>query len=57
MLGEDLIDKVTIEQRPTGSKGASQVDIWRKYGLGRRNSNCQGYVAKLSRMSKRESGR
>ena len=57
MLRKDVTYKVTIEQRPKGCEGASQVDIWRTHILGRSNDNCKGWVAKLSKMSKKESSR
>lgn len=45
-----------MNRDPKGAEKASQVDIWRKHVLGR-TGNCKGYVDKLSRMSKRESGK
>lgn len=39
MLKKDGTYKVTIEQRPKGCEGTSNVVIWRTHVLGRRNNN------------------
>lgn len=44
MVGEDLTEEVTFEQKPEGGEGVSQEAIWRKGILGRRRK-CKGLDA------------